>query len=104
MAKKLVEEPMVVNTPIIETNVETPIVETPVEEVVENVIPTKVEKNDSENILKMIDELQTIEMGKLEVAKELIKNSQYLEAITILKSIQTLEHGKVQDIVQRIGQ
>jgi len=99
MAKKLVEEPMVENTPIIETNVETP-----VEEVVENVIPTKVEKNDSENILKMIDELQTIEMGKLELAKELIKNSQYLEAITILKSIQTLEHGKVQDIVQRIGQ
>jgi hypothetical protein len=99
MAKKLVEEPMVVNTPIVETNVETN-----VEEVVENVIPTKVEKNDSENILKMIDELQTIEMGKLEVAKELIKNSQYLEAITILKSIQTLEHGKVQDIVQRIGQ
>jgi hypothetical protein len=93
MAKKLVEEPMVVNTPIIET---------PVEEVVENVIPTKAEKNDSENIFKMIDSLQTIEMGKLEVAKELIKNSQYLEAITILKSIQTLEHGKMNDIISKL--
>jgi len=93
MAKKVVEEKVEVKTPIVETHVE---------EIVESVIPIKVEKSDSENIFKMIDELQTIEMGRLELAKELIKKSEYLEAITLLKSIQTLESGKMAEIISKL--
>jgi hypothetical protein len=93
MAKKVVEEKVEVKTPIVETHVE---------EIVESVIPIKVEKSDSENIFKMIDSLQTIEMGRLELAKELIKKSEYLEAITLLKSIQTLESGKMAEIISKL--
>jgi hypothetical protein len=93
MAKKVVEEKVEVKTPIVETHVE---------EIVESVIPINVEKDDSEKIFKMIDSLQTIEMGRLELAKELIKKSEYLEAITLLKSIQTLESGKMVEIISKL--
>lgn len=93
MAKKVVEETVVVKTPIVETNVK---------EIALDDIQFNVEKDDSENIFKMIDSLQTIEMGKLELAKELIKKSEYLEAITLLKSIQTLENGKMTEIISKL--
>jgi hypothetical protein len=93
MAKKVVEETVVVKTPIVETNVK---------EIALDDIQFNVEKDDSENIFKMIDSLQTIEMGRLELAKELIKKSEYLEAITLLKSIQTLESGKMAEIISKL--
>lgn len=93
MAKKVVEETVVVKTPIVETNVK---------EIALDDIQFNVEKDDSENIFKMIDSLQTIEMGRLELAKELIKKSEYLEAITLLKSIQTLENGKMAEIISKL--
>lgn len=55
-----------------------------------------------DHIINSVDSLQTIERGKLDLVKELILNSQKLEAITLLKSIQTLEHGKVEEIISKL--
>jgi len=54
------------------------------------------------DILNSVDSLQTIERGKLDLVKELILNSQNLEAISLLKSIQTAENWKVNEIISKL--
>jgi hypothetical protein len=118
MAKKVVEDKVELKTPFVKKEEEvlksygkdlehsiittSDLITINNEEIALDDIQFNVEKSDSETIFKMIDSLQTIEMGKLELAKELIKNSQYLEAITLLKSIQTLEHGKMAEIISKL--
>lgn len=55
-----------------------------------------------DHILNSVDSLQTIERGKLDLVKELILNSQNLEAISLLKSIQTAENWKVNEIISKL--
>ena len=121
MAKKVVENKVELKKPFVKkeeevlksnvkTDVETflPIGEPPIEnivkEILQDIVPVNVEDYLNVNISNDVDTIQTIERGKLDLVKELILNHQNLEAITLLKSIQTAEYGKVQDIIQRIGQ
>jgi len=79
-----------------------PPVENNVEEILQDIIPISVEEFVLENILNSVDSLQTIERGKLDLVKELILNSQNLEAISLLKSIQTAENWKVNEIISKL--
>lgn len=72
------------------------------EDILQDIIPISVEEFVLENILNSVDSLQTIERGKLDLVKELILNSQKLEAISLLKSIQTAENWKVNEIVSKL--
>ena len=81
-----------------------PPIESNIEEILQDIIPISVDEFILENILNSIDTIQTIERGKLELVKELILNSQKLEAISLLKTVQTAEYGKIQKIIEKLGQ
>lgn len=79
-----------------------PPIENNVEDILQDIIPIDVEEFVLENILNSVDTIQTIERGKLDLVKELILNSQNLEAISLLKSIQTAENWKVDEIISKL--
>ena len=79
-----------------------PSVDNNIEEVLQDIIPISVEEFVLENVLNSVDTIQTIERGKLNLVKELILNSQNLEAISLLKTVQTAEYGKIEEIISKL--
>lgn len=57
----------------------------------------------STDLFNEIDSIQTIERGKLVDVQELIYNLKPLEAIELLKSVQTIERNKVDSIIEQLS-
>jgi len=79
-----------------------PSVDNNIEEVLQDIIPLSVDEFVLENILNSIDTIQTIERGKLNLVKDLILHHQNLEAISLLKTVQTAEYGKIEEIISKL--
>lgn len=53
--------------------------------------------------LGLLDSIQTIERGKIDLIKECIENGQTLVAIVLLQQLQTGEQWKIQEIIQSLS-